>query len=61
MKSIVTCVKCGCSANKVVEEFNIKIPLCTKHYREYIEEEDGFVDNVEPVLEEEEYYDNDES
>ena len=54
MKNTKLCVKCGCSASKVVEEFNIKIPLCTKHYREYIEEEDGFVDNVE-VLEEEEY------
>ena len=52
MKSIVTCVKCGCSANKVVEEFNIKIPLCTKHYIEYVEEEDGFVDNVENIEEE---------
>ena len=54
MKNTKLCVKCGCSAIKVVEEFNIKIPLCTKHYREYIEEEDGFVDNVE-VVEEEEY------
>ena len=60
MKNTKLCVKCVCSASKVVEEFNIKIPLCTKHYREYIEEEDGFVDNVEPVLEEEEYYGNDE-
>ena len=54
MKNTKLCVKCGCRASKVVEEFNIKIPLCTKHYREYIEEEDGFVDNVE-VVEEEEY------
>ena len=54
MKNTKLCVKCGCNDSKVVEEFNIKIPLCTKHYREYIEEEDGFVDNVE-VVEEEEY------
>ena len=56
MKNKIKCVKCNCSASKVVEEFEIKIPLCTKHYREYIEEEDGFVDNVE-LIEEDTYED----
>ena len=54
MKEIIKCIKCCSSASKIIEEFGIKIPLCTKHYREYIEEEDEFVDNVE-VVEEEEY------
>ena len=53
MKSSVKCVKCGDNATRIVEEVGVKIPLCNIHYEEFIEEEDGFIDNV-VILEEEE-------
>lgn len=39
------CVHCGEVATKVVKEVGVEIPLCLNHYMEYVEEEDGIIDN----------------
>lgn len=52
MKFNIKCIKCGDKATKVIEEVEVKIPLCDRHYTEFVDEEDSFIDNV-LILEEE--------
>ena len=48
----VKCIKCCEDASKIIDENGVKIPLCQRHYNEFIEEEEYFIDNVENIEEE---------